>query len=281
LNRTPVPPTRLNPKVPQKLEEIIHKALDKDRELRYHSAADLRADLKRLKREFDSGIVAAAGTSPPASGTIGAPSPSSPSATARPSDTSAQPWWRGRLAVLPFVNGSADPNTEYLSDGITENLINSLSQLPVLKVMSRDSAFRYKGKEADAETVGRELGVRAVLKGRVTQHGEILGISAELIDATDNSHIWGQQYSRKAADIFALQQKIAKEITKALRVRLTGQEEQRLAKIHTADPEAYQNYLKGRYWWNKRTEDGFERAIGYFQQAIARDPSYALAYCGL
>jgi serine/threonine protein kinase/tetratricopeptide (TPR) repeat protein len=280
LNRAPVPPTRLNPKVPQKLQDIIHKALDKDRDLRYHSAADLRADLKRLKRELDSGIGADTGSSTAASSASVVPSPAS-SARLRPADTSSQPWWRGRLAVLPFVNGSPDPNNEYLSDGITESLISSLSQLPVLKVMSRDSAFRYKGKEADAETVGRELGVRAVLKGRVTQRGESLAISAELIDAADNSHIWGQQYNRKPADIFVLQQKIAKEITKALRLRLTGQEERRLVKIHTADPEAYQNYLKGRFWWNKRTEDGLERAIGYFQQAIVRDPSYAVAYCGL
>jgi len=275
LNRVPIPPTRLNPKVPQKLEDIIHRALGKDRDLRYHSAADLRADLKRLKRDFDSGLGVTL-----ESGAFAVPSPTS-GAKLRPADTSAQPWWRGRLAVLPFVNGSGDPNTEYLSDGITESLIDSLSKLPDLKVMSRDSAFRYKGKETDADRVGRELGVRTVLKGRVMQRGENLAISAELIDATDNSHIWGQQYSRKAADIFALQQKIAKEISKALRLRLTGQEERRLVKIHTADPEAYQNYLKGRYWWNKRTEDGFERAIGYFQQAIARDPSYALAYCGL
>jgi hypothetical protein len=116
---------------------------------------------------------------------------------------------------------------------------------------------------------------------RVTQRGDNLAISAELIDATDNSHIWGQQYSRKPSDIFTLQQKITKEITKALRVRLTGEEEKRLAKIYTANPEAYQDYLKGRYWWNKRTEDGFDKAIGCFQQAIARDPTYALAYCGL
>ena len=179
------------------------------------------------------------------------------------------------------MNGSADPNAEYLSDGITESLINSLSQLPDLKVMSRDSAFRYKGKETDAETVGREIGVRAVLKGRVTQRGDNLAISAELIDATDNSHIWGQQYSRKSADIFALQQKISKEITKALRLRLTRQDERHMAKTHTADPEAYRDYLKGRFWWNKRTDEGFEKAIEYFQQAIARDPAYALAHCGL
>ena len=278
LNRVPAPPTRLNPKLPQKLEEIIHKALDKDRNLRYHSAADLRTDLKRLKREFDSGVGAARST--PDSGAFAVPSSSS-STTVHPAKTTAQPWWRGRLAVLPFVNGSADPSTEYLSDGIAESLINSLSQLPELKVMSRDSAFRYKGKETNAETVGREIGVRAVLKGRVTQRGDNLAISAELIDATDNSHIWGQQYSRKTADIFALQQKIAKEITKALRLRLTRQEERHMAKTHTADPEAYRDYLKGHFWWNKRTEEGFEKAIEYFQQAIARDPGYALAQCGL
>jgi len=282
LNRAPIPPTRLNPKIPLKLEEIIHKALEKDRGLRYHSAADLRTDLKRLKREIDSGLRAAAAASTAALGEIAGPLPSS-SATSSSSVTEPppHPWWRGRLAVLPFVNGSADANAEYLSDGITESLINSLSQLPHLKVMSRDSAFRYKGKDTDAETVGRELGVRAVLKGRVTQRGDNLAISAELIDATDSSHIWGQQYSRKPADIFALQEKIAKEITKALRLRLTGPEEQRLARTYTTNPEAYQGYLKGRYWWNRRTEEGFNKGIEYFRQAITKDPTYALAYCGL
>jgi hypothetical protein len=149
----------------------------------------------------------------------------------------------------------------------------SLSHLPNLKVMSRDSAFRYKGKDTDAQTVARELGVRTVLKGRVTQLGGNLAISAELIDATDSSHIWGQQYSRKRADIFALQEKIAKEITKALRLRLTGQEEKSLAKTYTTNPEAYRGYLQGRFWWNKRTEDGFNKGIECFQQAIAKDPA--------
>jgi TolB-like protein len=271
---------RLNPKIPPKLQEIILKALDKERDLRYHSSAELRTDLKRLKREIDSGLRATVEASTSPSGELVAASLSSRSPS-QDVEVCTQPWWRGRLAVLPFVNGSVDPNAEYLGDGITESLINSLSQLPNLKVVSRDSAFRYKGRDADAETVGRELGIRAVLKGRVTQRGDNLAISAELIDATDNSHIWGQQYSRKPSDIFTLQQKITKEITKALRVRLTGEEEKRLAKIYTANPEAYQDYLKGRYWWNKRTEDGFDKAIGCFQQAIARDPTYALAYCGL
>jgi tetratricopeptide (TPR) repeat protein len=139
----------------------------------------------------------------------------------------------------------------------------------------------YKGKETDARTIGQALGVRAVFKGRVMQRGDTLEISAELVDARDNSHIWGQQYSRKSADIFALQGELAKEITSMLRTRLTGEEEKRMAKSYTANPEAYQDYLKGRYWWNKRNKEGSNRAIEYFQQAIAKDPNYALAYAGL
>jgi len=179
------------------------------------------------------------------------------------------------------VNAGGDPNAEYLSDGITESLINSLSQLPNLKVMSRESAFRYKGKETDAQTVGRKLGVRAIFEGRVVQREDNLAISAELIDARDNSHIWGQQYSRKTSDIFALQEEIAKEITTTLRLRLTGEDEKRLAKRYTENTEAYELYLKGRYWWNKRTEEGFNKGIEQFQQAIEKDPTYALAYAGL
>jgi TolB-like protein/DNA-binding winged helix-turn-helix (wHTH) protein len=185
------------------------------------------------------------------------------------------------VVILPFANAGSDPDTEYLSDGITESLINSLSQLSTLKVMSRDSAFHYKDREADARAVGRELGVRAVFKGRVSHFNDTLTISAELIDARDNSHIWGQQYSRTPSDVFALPGELAKEITTTLRMRLTGSDERRMAKSYTANPEAYQDYLKGRYWWNKRTEDALKKSIEYFQQAIAKDPTYALAYSGL
>jgi TolB-like protein/DNA-binding winged helix-turn-helix (wHTH) protein/Flp pilus assembly protein TadD len=184
------------------------------------------------------------------------------------------------VAVLPFVNASADPNTEYLGDGITENLINSLSQLPHLKVMSRDAAFRYKGKETDAQTVGRDLGVRAVFEGRVMQRGDSLTISTELIDAHDNSHIWGQQYSRKPSDIFGLEEEIAREMTSALRLRLTSEEQKRLARSYTPNAEAYQDYLRGRYFWQK-TGPGLNKGAEYFQQAIAKDPRYAQAYDGL
>ena len=193
--------------------------------------------------------------------------------------------WSGEgidsLAVLPFVNTNADPNAEYLSDGITESLINSLSQLPHLKVMSRDSVFRYKGRDTDAQTVGRELGVRAIFKGRVTQRGDTLNISAELIDARDNSHLWGQHYDRKLAEMVALREDLAREMASVLRRRLTGAEEKRLTKSYTTNPEAYQDYLKGRYWLNKGTEEGLNKATEYFQQAIAKDPTYALAYSRL
>jgi len=185
------------------------------------------------------------------------------------------------VAVLPFENDDGDPTAEYLGDGIAESLINSLSQLPNLKVMSRDSAFHYRGKETDAQTMGQLLGVQAVFKGRLVQQGNTLTISAELIDAHDNSHIWGQQYSRKPSDIFALQEEIAKEVTAALRVRLTGEVEKRLRKTYTASPEAYDDYLKGRYWWNKQTEEGFRKGIEYFERAITKDPAYALAHAGL
>jgi TolB-like protein/DNA-binding winged helix-turn-helix (wHTH) protein/Tfp pilus assembly protein PilF len=185
------------------------------------------------------------------------------------------------VAVLPFVNASGDPNAEYLSDGITDSLIDSLSQLPNLKVMSRDTAFRFKGKETDPQSIGHQLGVRAIFKGRVTQRGGTLNISAELIDSRDGSHIWGQQYDRKLADMATLREEIAGEMASALRLRLTPADEKRLAKSFTANPEAYQDYLKGRYWWNKSTKEGFDKGIEYFQQAIAKDPTYALAYSGL
>ncbi len=265
LNRAPTAPVRLNPEVPPKLEELIHKALEKDRDLRYQHASDVLIDLKRLKRDTDSGRTAASG--------------SAVATTALRSLQASKTI--DSVAVLPFVNASADPDAEYLSDGITESLINSLSRLPNLKVMSRDSAFRFKGKNTDAQKAGRALGVRAVFKGRVIQRGGTLNISAELIDARDNTHIWGEQYSRKSDDIFALQGEIAKEMTAALRMRLTGEDEERMAKSHTANPEAYQDYLKGLYWWNKRTEEGLNKGVEYFRQAISKDPAYALAYSGL
>lgn len=184
------------------------------------------------------------------------------------------------VAVLPLVNVGSDADTDYLSDGITETLINNLSQLPNLRVMSRNSVFRYRGR-ADVETIARELGVQAVLTGRVVQRGDNLSISVELVNVRDNSQLWGQQFNRKFSDILTMQRDISREVSERLRLRLTGAEQQRLAQSHTDNTEAYQLYLKGRFHWNKFTEAGFKKAIEYFNQAVEKDPNYALAYSGL
>jgi TolB-like protein/Tfp pilus assembly protein PilF len=182
---------------------------------------------------------------------------------------------------LPFVNVSGDPNTEYLSDGIAESLINSLSQLPNLKVISLSSVLRYKGRLTDPQSVGRDLGVRAVLVGRLVQRGDSLSIGAELVDSHDKSHIWGEQYNHKLADVLAVQEEISKDISDKLRLRLSGEDRKRLTKRFTENSEAYRDYLHGRYYWNKRTIENYKTAIRYFEQAIEKDPAYALAYTGL
>jgi serine/threonine protein kinase/tetratricopeptide (TPR) repeat protein len=185
------------------------------------------------------------------------------------------------IAVLPFANVDGDPNMEYLSDGITESLTDSISQLPNLSVIAHSSVFRYKGRESDPQTVGHQLGVRALLIGRIVQRGDRLIVSAELVDVENNHRIWGGQYDRRPSDIIAVQSEISREISEQLRSRLTNEEQKRVAKHYTENTEAYQDYLKGRYYWNKRSGDDLKRAIDYFNQAITKDPAYALAYAGL
>src|SRR6266567_2886964 len=187
----------------------------------------------------------------------------------------------GSLAILPFVNVASDPNLEYLTDGIAETLINHLSQLARLRVMSRNSTFRYKSGEIDATAVGRDLNVHAVMFGRVVKHDDLLSISVELVDAQDGSHIFGAQYIRRPADLLTMQETIAREIAEKLRLKLTGAEQERLVKRHTQSAEAYQLYLKGRYYFNKLTVDGIKKGIEHHQQAVRKDPHYALAYAGL
>ena len=184
------------------------------------------------------------------------------------------------LAVLPFANKSDDPNAEYLSDGISESLINSLSQLPGLKVIARSSTFKYKGKDVDPQEVANALGVEAVLTGRVLQRGDGLIISVELVNASDKTQMWGEQYDRKMSDLLAIQREIAHEIVEKLKLKVSG-EEKGPAKHYTESNEAYQLYLKGRFYWNKRTAEALKKSIEYFNQAIDKDPSFALAYAGL
>ena len=185
------------------------------------------------------------------------------------------------VAVLPFVNQTGNQDLEYLSDGMTESVIRTLSQLPNLKVMSRTSVFHYKGKEINAQTVAKELNVQAVLTGTVSQHGESLSTSVELIDPQDNSQIWSQQYNRKMSDVFALQEEIAKEISNRLRIKLSGEERQHLAKRPTENLKAFQYYMQARALAQRRTREDLLQAVSYCEKAIGEDPNYALAYAGL
>jgi len=330
LDRDPVPAVRLNPDLPPKLEDIISKTLEKDRELRYQHAADMRADLKRLKRETESrhGVPASSGTVAVAqeSGSPVAqpPSPtsgSSPALASSPSSSAVKVaeasaavqgklwkivvpvllvvllvamaagiwYWRGRsstsqiesIAVIPFASAGGNADADLLSDGLTESLIASLAHVPQLKVKSRNSVFRYKGKEVDVQKVGKELTVDALLTGRVVQRGDTIQVSADLTNVQDNTEIWGDHYERKSSDIISLQQQIAGDIADKLRSKLSGAEKQQVTKQGTQNPEAYQLYVKGRYYWNKRTGVDIKTAISYFNQAIDKDPGYAMAYAGL
>src|SRR6266513_6018220 len=185
------------------------------------------------------------------------------------------------IAVLPFDNQNRDPNTDYLSDGIPESIINSLSQLPQLRVMARSTVFSYKGKDVDPRKVGNDLGVHAVLMGRLIQQGDNLAIRTELVNVADGTELWGQQYNRKLADVFAVQEEIAKEISEKLRVRLTGAERQQLAKRPTENLKAFQYYMQGRGYINRRTREDLLMAIRYCDKAIEEDRNYTLAYAGL
>jgi serine/threonine protein kinase/tetratricopeptide (TPR) repeat protein len=289
LNRAPAPAIRLNPDLPPKLEDIINKALEKDRNLRYQHAADMRTDLQRLKRDSESGK------------SVAVLPPATQKASAHRywvaavvvlfiAMAAAGIWyWRARsstsqiesIAVIPFSNSGGNADTDYLSDGLTESLISSLVHVPQLKVKSRNSVFRYKGKDIDVQKVGKELTVDALLTGRVVQHGDTIQVSADLTSVQDNTEIWGEHYERKTSDIISLQQQIAGDIADKLRSKLSGTEKQQVTKQGTQNPEAYQLYVKGRYNWNKRTSADIKIAISYFNQALDKDPGYALAYSGL
>jgi TolB-like protein/Flp pilus assembly protein TadD/predicted Ser/Thr protein kinase len=293
LHKAPAPPVRLNPELPAKLEEIINKALERDPNLRYQHAADIRTDLQRLKRDTDSGKTAAvaaitAPETPPRwtrskimTGVVAFAVLIGALAAAVKFYSARTPAQIDSIAVLPFTNISGDPNTEYLSDGITEGVIHSLSQLPKLRVMARTTVFHFKGRDADPQKVGHDLNVGAVLTGTLAQRGNTLRIETELVDVNSGAEIWGEKFDRQVSDVSTIEEQIANDISDKLRLRLSGEEKKRLAKGSTSSSEAYQLYLNGRFHWNKRTEEELNKAIEYFRQSIERDPNYALAYVGL
>jgi serine/threonine-protein kinase len=320
LKEEPLPISNYYAQAPARLQEIITRSLAKDRDVRYQTIKELLDDLKAFRQDFEfeiklharetgAGTTAGTGTGEFARITNSEPmARPTLSALLEGSDQKRRKmmtfvsvsvlaaaligfavWYFMRaggqsidsVAVLPFVNVGGDTNTEYLSDGITESLINSLSQLPNLKVIARSSVFRYKGREIDPQTVGRELGVRAVLMGRVVQLGDQLSIQTELVDVDTQTRLWGENYNRKVSDIIALQDEISREISEKLRLKLSGKEREQLGKRYTENSEAYQLYWKGRYLWNRRRPEDIREAIRDFQQAIDLDPNYALAYTGL
>ncbi len=288
LDGAPTPALRLNPDLPAELDRIVNKALEKDRTLRYQTAADMRTDLQRLKRDTESTGGFPAQKSPNkssknrilwiAAACVVALAVAGLAAwylrTSRPSQIDS-------VAVLPFTNVGGDANTDYLSDGITESLIAGLTHVPDLKVKSRNSVFRYKGKDVDVQKAGNDLGVSALVSGRVTPHGDNVEVSAELTDVRDSTELWGQHYSGKSSEIISLQQQIAGDLAAKLRSGMTSSEKQQVTRQGTQNPEAYELYTKGRYAWAKRTAADLETAISYFNRAIAKDPAYALAYSGL
>jgi len=289
LDGTPTSAVRLNPDVPAELERIINHALEKDRNLRYQHVSDMRAELQRLKRDTEDSKSAATQTSRPQLVKRGKLWIVLAACIAAVALVAVGTWYlRSRraaeidsIAVLPFINGSGDTNTEYLSDGIAESLTDSLTHVPKLKVRSRRSAFQFKGKDVNLQKVGDELGVSALVSGRVVPRGDNIEVSAEITEVRDNNEIWGQQYSGKSTEIISLEQQIAGDIAEKLRSKLSASEKQQVAKQGTQNPEAYELYLKGRYYWNKLTHSDLDTAISYFNQAIAKDPGYALAYSGL
>jgi len=295
LSSQPIAPSQLNPALPGQLEEIIGKALEKDREVRYQHASEIRADLVWLKRETESGRLAPGFSTsrftvlkhPPASRL---PRWAIPAIALVLAIVVAAVGYRllenrgaqsaRSIAILPFVNVNPDPDTEYLSDGLAQSLIDRLSRIPKLRVLASSTTFTYKGRHVDPRQVGRDLDVDALLQGKVTKVGDTLFIETDLINTSDGAELWGDRYKRSVSDVLNVDSEISREIADKLSLRLTGTEQERLTKQYTDNSEAYQLYLKGLYSTRKYTKEGLEKGAEYFRQAIALDPNYALPYAG-
>jgi len=298
LSQTPaLPLARYRPAVPNRLQDIVEKALAKNRDERYQTSKDLLIDLKRLQRLLESGNEP---TNPVPGITQGDHRRSTGyrnviivTALLLSLTAVVLYLWRdkigirtgarsiGSIAVLPLVHNDSDPDTEFLSEGITENIIGRLSQLPDLKVMSHSAVTHYKGKNEDARTIGRDLSVEVLLTGSLAKRGDTITINLELVDASDNSRIWGEQYDRKLSDLLTIQKEIPLDVSNKLRLRLSGESRERLARTDTVNSEAYQLYLKGRLSWEKWSQVASRQAIDFFEEAIRKDPNYALAWSGI
>jgi eukaryotic-like serine/threonine-protein kinase len=290
LDTGPIPVVRLNPDMPANLEAIINKSLEKDRSLRYQSASELRADLQRLKRDTESSRSVAlpvvethvrkSWSSSPMIAVLAAVVVAALAAggffffrhTTRAIDS---------VAVLPLVNANSNSDLDYLADGITEGVINHLSRLTQLRVMSRSTVFRYKQTQQDPIQIGQQLKVAAVVVGRLAQHGDTVDIETEMVNVSNGAQIWGEQYHRKASEIATVQDDIASDISGQLRLQLTGEDKKRVAGHATENNEAYQHYIKGGFYLTQRTRLSLQKAIEEFNQAIVADPNYAVAYTGL
>jgi serine/threonine-protein kinase len=273
LSREPVPLVRHRPEVPTELEWIVKKALRKDREERYQTIREFVADLKNLRQrlEFEEELERSQDTSDPRRVTL----------ANRPWPTAQSRTGIDSVAILPLVNNHPDQGMEYLSDGISESMINTLSQLPDLRVMAWSTVSLYKGRQVDPRQAGRDLDVRAVVTGRVLQSADCMVVKVEMVDVNDGSQMWAGGCSCKPSDILDIETQISCEISEKLLRRLSSEERKQLARRPTDNVEAYHAYLKGRYCWNKRTDEDVKKAIDYFQTAIDADPAYALAYVGL
>jgi serine/threonine protein kinase/tetratricopeptide (TPR) repeat protein len=279
LSREPEPLSSPAGPLSAEMQWVISKALRKDKTLRYQTARDFIIDLKNLAQGLNTRLLS------PASGVAGTyPDRAQAPGQAVGADSGTRRRSRKHIdsiAVLPLVNSSNDPDIDYLSDGITESLINALSRIPRLRVMARSTVFRYKGREVDAQRVGLELKVRAVMTGRLQTIRDHFSIGAELVDVTDGSQLWGEQYTRKLTEMLSLQDEISTDIGEKLKLKLNSGDKRRIARQNTKNSEAYELYLKGRHHWSKWTEEGFREAISCYEQALGKDPNFALAYSGL
>ncbi len=288
LNGTPTSVVRLNPDLPAELERIITKCLEKDRNLRYQHASDIRADLQRLKRDTTSGSISVPGLPGVSAGYKKFPAWLTATAVMVVVVSliawevfSKRPQAIKSIAVLPFISVMQDADSDDLSDGVTEAIIDTVSQVPGVRVMSRASVFRYKRKEIDPQQIGRDLKVDAVLTGSIARRGDQLLLRAELVKVDDGSHLWGRKYEHRRADLLTLQQEMAADLSQRLQPNLTGEQKQKLSRLPTQSPEAYQLYVKGHYFLDRWSTEGRKKAMEYFQQAITADPSYAPAYAEL